>query len=249
MATSRFQPTHGSGARTRSAAGSSQVSTWKRRETRRPCSLRIFRVIRVISADSTHWAVAANALVRAVAFDGLRPDHLVVSTLLDVLRPIAEAELAYGTAVESWLDRCGPGPDDQEVSEQEPEFPELDGPLFLLGTCALVDATWAVIGVDPVTEVHAVLTRVLDDVVPGLEGRAVADALIGAFAQHYQCEEPGDAELLDRIGREASGDPLENLVAAKAIPPQDVLQAGLTVLAVLTGLCRSESASILQRAV
>jgi hypothetical protein len=204
---------------------------------------------RVISADSTHWAVAANSLVRAVVFDGLRPDHLVVSTLLDILGPIAEAELAYGTAVESWLDRCGPGPDDQEAWEHEPEFPEQDGPLFLLGVCALVEATSAVVGVDPVSEVHAVLARVLDDAVPGLEGRAVADALICAFAQHYRCEEPGDAELLDRIGREASGDPLENLVAVKAIPPRDVLRTGLTVLAMLTELCRSESDSILQQAV
>jgi hypothetical protein len=112
-----------------------------------------------------------------------------------------------------------------------------------------VEATSAVVGVDPVSEVHAVLARVLDDAVPGLEGRAVADALICAFAQHYRCEEPGDAELLDRIGREASGDPLENLVAVKAIPARDVLRTGLTVLAMLTELCRSESDSILQQAV
>jgi hypothetical protein len=29
--------------------------------------------------------------------------------LLDVLGPIAEAELAYGRAIEAWLDRYGPG--------------------------------------------------------------------------------------------------------------------------------------------
>jgi hypothetical protein len=198
----------------------------------------------VISANSAHWAVAANALVRAVAFDGLRPDHVVVSTLLNVLGPIAEAELAYGRVAEARLDRYELGPE-----EQEPEFPEQDGPVFLLGACALVDATWAVVGLDPVSKVHAVLARELDDAVPGLEGAAAADALIGAFAEHYRCEEPGDAELLDRIGRQASGDALENLVAAKAVPPRDVLRAGLTVLSVLTGLCRSESVSVLRRAV
>jgi hypothetical protein len=32
-----------------------------------------------------------------------------VSMLLDVLGPIAEAELAYGRAIEAWLDRYGPG--------------------------------------------------------------------------------------------------------------------------------------------
>jgi hypothetical protein len=27
----------------------------------------------VIAADSAHWTIAANALIRAVAFDGLTP--------------------------------------------------------------------------------------------------------------------------------------------------------------------------------
>jgi hypothetical protein len=74
----------------------------------------------------------------------------------------------------------------------------------------------------------------------------VADALIGAFARHYQCEGPGDAELLDRIGREVSGDPLEVLVAAKAVPPREVLRAGLTILSILAELARSGSDSVLQ---
>lgn len=201
---------------------------------------------KVITANPVHWAVAANALIRAVALDGLRPDHLVVSTLLDVLGPIAEAELAYGRAIEAWLDRYGPGPREREPQEKEPEFPEEDGPVLLVGG-ALIDATWAVVGEDPVSEVHAVLARVLDDAVPGLEGRVVADALIGAFAQEYRCEGPGDAELLDRIGREVSADPLENLVAAKAVLARDVLRAGLAILSILIELCSSESASILRR--
>lgn len=71
----------------------------------------------------------------------------------------------------------------------------------------------------------------------------------GARAQHYWCEEPGDAELLDRIGRQASGDALEHLVAVRAVPPRNALRAGLTVLSVLTGLCRSESVSVLRRPV
>jgi hypothetical protein len=32
--------------------------------------------------------------------------------------------------------------------EDEPEFPEQDGPVFLLGTCVLVDAVWAAVGED-----------------------------------------------------------------------------------------------------
>jgi hypothetical protein len=200
---------------------------------------------KVIAASSPHWAVAANALVRAVVFDGLRSDHLLVSTLLDVLGPIAEAEQAYGSAIEAWLDRHPAGLREPEQQEPEPEFPEEDGPVLLLGG-ALIDATWAVVGTDPVSEVHAVLARVLDDAVPGLEGRIVADALIGAFAREYRCEGPGDAEVLDRIGRESSADPLENLVAAKAVPARDVLRAGLTILSVLAELCSSDSVSILR---
>ena len=40
---------------------------------------------------------------------------------------------------------------------------------------------------------------------------------------------------------------MENLVAAGAVPPGDVLPVGLTILSALAQLCRSDSASILQR--
>ncbi len=203
--------------------------------------------LKVIAASSAHWAVAANALVRAVALDGLRPDQVVVSTLLDGLGPVAEAELAYGSAIEAWLDRHPAGLREPEPQEAEPEFPEEDGPVLLIGG-ALVDATWAVVGDDPVSEVHAVLARVVDGAVPGLAGRVVADALIGAFAREYRCEGPGDAGLLDRIGREVSANPLENLVAVKAVPARDVIWAGLAILSVLAELCSSDSVSVRQRA-
>ncbi len=72
-----------------------------------------------------------------------------------------------------------PGPD---WDEDEPEFPELDGPVFLLGTCVLVDAVWAAVGEDPLSEVLGVLMPVLDDAVPGLDGQVAAGALIGALA-------------------------------------------------------------------
>ena len=42
-----------------------------------------------------------------------------------------------------------------EGGDDEPEFPVLDGPVFLLGACALVDATWAVVGEDPLSEASA----------------------------------------------------------------------------------------------
>ena len=88
-----------------------------------------------------------------------------------------------------------------ERHEDEPEFPELDGPVFLLGGCALVDAVEAMVGEDPLSEVLGVLLPVLDGLVPGLDGQVVADALIGAFAEQYRCELPGDTGLLQRIGR------------------------------------------------
>jgi hypothetical protein len=49
--------------------------------------------------------------------------------------------------------------------------------------------------------------------------RVVADALIGAFAEHYRCELPDDTEVLQRIVH-PGGTVLENLVAAGAPPRQ-----------------------------
>jgi hypothetical protein len=196
----------------------------------------------VIADVPAHWNVATNALIRAVVFDGLGLDHPAVGMLLETLAPIAEAELAYGKAVEAWLIRTGPDSDDDE-----PEFPELDGPVFLLGACALVDAVWAAVGEDLLTEVRPVLLPVLADAVPALDAQVAADALIGAFATEYRCELPGDAELLERIGH-PGGDALENLAAAGAVPPTEVLPVGLSILSALAQLCRSGSASVLQSA-
>jgi hypothetical protein len=195
----------------------------------------------VIAADPGHWNVAASVLIRAVTFDGLTLDHPAVSTLLEVLAPIAEAELAYGQAADAWLHRPG-----ADWDEDEPDFPEMDGPVFLLGACALVDAVWAAVGEDPLSDVLGVLVPALDAAVPGLAGQAAADALIAAFATEYRCELPGDAEVLERI-KYHGGDALENLVAAGAVPPAGILPVGLSLLSALAQLCRSDSASILQR--
>jgi hypothetical protein len=122
----------------------------------------------------------------------------------------------------------------------------MDGPVFLVGTCALVDATWAVVGEDPLNEVVPVLASVMDGACPGVPGQVVADALIGAFATHYRCEQPGDAVVLERLGRPDGGEALENLVAAGTVPPGDVLRVGLTALSALAGLCQNGSVSILR---
>jgi hypothetical protein len=64
-----------------------------------------------------------------------------------VLAPVAEAESSYGQTAN--LAAFGIG---TAGMGDEPEFPEQDGPLFLLGTCALIDATWALIGQDSLQE-------------------------------------------------------------------------------------------------
>ncbi len=69
-----------------------------------------------------------------------------------MLTPIAEAELAYRKAMDARMN--GPEPDDDD---DEPDFPDQDGPVFLLGAGALMDAVWAVVGDDPLTGIRQVL--------------------------------------------------------------------------------------------
>ncbi len=188
----------------------------------------------VIAADPAHWNVAASALIRAILYDDLGLDHPAVSGLLEVLAPIAEAELAYRKAADAAM----------YSDEDEPEFPELDGPVFVLGTCALVDAVWAVVGEDPLGDIVGALLPVLAAAVPDLDSQLVADALIGAFSTEYRSEQPGDEEVLSRV-ESCSGDALETLATAGAVPPADVLRVGLTILSALAELCRSDSPSII----
>ena len=110
----------------------------------------------VIAADSAYWNVATNALIRAVAYDGLGLDHPSVSALLEILTPIAETELA-----------------------SKDEFPAQDGPVFLLGTCTLRAAVAAAAGDDSPADIRAILAPALDDAVPSLDGQTAADALLG----------------------------------------------------------------------
>jgi hypothetical protein len=180
----------------------------------------------VITADPAHWNIAVSALIRAVIFDGLALDHPAVSALLEVLAPIVAAEQA------SW---------DDDVED----FPELDGPIYVLGARALVDATWALVGKDPLGDVLDVLKSALDSPVSGSTGQVVAMALIGAVARHYSFERAADADVLERIGP-LPDNALETLIAAGAVPPGDVLRAGLTVLSVLARLGLSSSASVLE---
>jgi hypothetical protein len=199
-----------------------------------------------IAVDPAQWPVAVSALIRAVVFDGLRPDHPDVSAVLDVLAPIVEAELAYEAALERWYEGWPDG------EEDKPEFPDLEGPVFRLGGCALVDAVAAVVGSDPLGEVLEALLPVLDGTaesmkaaIPGLNGRAVADALACAAVTDFRRQLPAD--VLRRTGP-PSGNPLETLVYAGRVPQHEVLRVGLAILSVLADLCRSDSASVLRLA-
>lgn len=196
---------------------------------------------RVIASDPAHWTVAVRVLVRAVLLDSVPVDDQAVTMIIDALGPVVEAELAYQAVAEQVAEGAGSWQD-------LPEFPETNGPVFLLGGCALVDATWAVLGDDSLPGILDVMARSLDGAVAGLDGQVVAEALIGAFAQHYRCEMPGDIEVLERVGASVSGDPLEDLVAAGAVAPEDVLRAGLVVLSALGELCKSKSLSVLREA-
>ena len=203
----------------------------------------------VIAADPAHWSVATWVLVRAVILDGIPLDDPVVSGLLDVLAQFAAAEFACGGAWVSgaWAGGAGRASDGRAGTGPaggEPGFPEQDGPVFLLGTCALVDAIWALTGDDSLSDVLDVLAPALDDALPG-EGRVIADALIRAFAHHHQCEMPGDAQVLERLGDLGSGDPLADLVAARLVTPRESVRVGLTALSVLAELGRSGSPSVL----
>jgi hypothetical protein len=198
-----------------------------------------------IAVDSAQWPVAVSALTRAVVFDGLRLDHPDVHAVLDVFAPIVEAELAYEAAMERWYEEWPDG-------EDKPEFPYLDGPVFRLGGCTLVDAVTAVVGGDRLGEVLGVLLPVLNvtadgmkAAIPPLDGRALADALACAAVTDFRRELPAD--VLRRTGP-PTGNVLETLVRVGGVPPCEVLRVGLAVLSALADLCRSDSVSILRPA-
>jgi len=192
------------------------------------------------AADSAHWGVAISALIRAVTLDQVPLSDPVVSEVLALLGPVAEAEAEFDRA---WTEGTPP----------EEDFPELDAPLSTLGASVLIDVTWAVIGLDPIESVMGVLEPHLDaalaglDCAHGLTGQVLTRALIRAFADHHVLEEPGDVETLQRLGGKSEGNPLTVLIRDKAMTPTDALTIGLTVLTALTDLCRTDASSVLAR--
>ncbi len=200
-----------------------------------------------IRSDPAQWSVAAWVLVRAVVLDGLAVEDPAVAGLLGALAPVVEAELAAAELAAAELAAAEARRDGLEPGAITPDFPDEDGPVFVIGCYALVHATWAVIGDDPLAEVLDVMSPLLDSAAPG-RGRVVAEALVGAFSDHYSCERAADVELLERLGAETSGDPLRDLISAGVIAPEDALRVGLEVLARLAELCKTGSVSVLDLA-
>jgi len=166
----------------------------------------------VIADDPTQWHVAANALMRAVAFDGLEIDHPAVSALLDALAPVAKAELRYSPGAAAWLVS-----EERQRTQPAPWFPVLDGPVGLVSMYILRDAARAVTDGDPGAEEVAVLSRALDGIIPGVAGSVVADTLT------------------------QNANPLQALVTSGPVEPSQILRVGLEVLSCLVSLFQAEA--------
>lgn len=183
-----------------------------------------------MAEDPGHWATAVSILIRAVVLDSVPVDDPAIARVLDLLTPVVRAEIA-AEAAEDW------------------DAPDISGPVFLLGSCTLIDATWAIVGLDPLdqalsqmqSQIDEALARAEDTVGPA--GTAIAETLIRAFADDYQCTEPRDVQLLDSLGSAAHGNPLVDLVQAEHVAPEDVLRLGLVTLAALAALASTNADS------
>lgn len=183
-----------------------------------------------MAENSGHWATAVSALVRAVVLEGAPVSDPAVARVLDLLAPVVRDELAAAAG-------------------EDRDFSDPHGPLFLLGACLLTDATWAIVGLDPLDQSLALMERQIGEALAaagraGLpDGKVFAEELIRAFAGQYQCKEPRDVRTLERLGWSASGNPLIELVQAKDVAPEDALRLGLITLVALADLARTDADS------
>ena len=177
----------------------------------------------VIVADPLHWHIATDVLIRAVVFDGLEPGHRSVRALADTLAPVAQAELRHAPCIRAWLlsqeRNAGllvPAPPVLDA------FPVLDAPVTILSLSVLAAAN-AVTSSDADGEEFAVLSRALDNTIPGAAGSVVASVLT------------------------QTTNPLEFLAAAEAFEPSEALGAGLKLLATLLRLVTTDAAMTIRR--
>ena len=114
-----------------------------------------------------------------------------------------------------------------------------------------MDATWAVVGLDPLRDVLDYLGPRLDGALTELDcmlkpsGKELAETLLRAAADFYRLDgEPADAETMRQLGGKSEGNPLDCLIREKAIEPAEALIIGLAVLATIADLCRTAEASV-----
>ena len=189
-------------------------------------------------ASPAYWAAASNVLIRAVVLDRVPVSDPAVGAVIARLAPVVRREVDYLTR-------------DPEIDDG---FDDIRAPLFLVGGVALLEATRAVIADDRLALVLAELQPRLDAVLAPLEAVSRADggspacrALVCAVAHDYLFDVPEDTELLDRLDEDSStaGNALETLIVAKLLAPEEALLAGLAMLSVLAGMCRTNAKSVL----
>jgi hypothetical protein len=194
----------------------------------------------VVAGDPGHWEVAISALFRGLVLDMVPVDDPVVSEILNMLATVVREELARA-------DETGSGAPEKEWAL----FQELSAPLFMVGGCALIESTWAILGLDPVGQVLAVLEMRIHDALADAgyagetDAKAIAETLVSALTDEYRFEEPGDIETLERLGRDTSGNALHDLIRTKQIEPGGALRLGLVILVALAGLARTDAKSVL----
>ena len=190
-------------------------------------------------ADGSVREAIASVLIRSVVFDRLPAEGPAIGALVAQLAPVIDWEAGY----------FGRHLDDDEAEDI------VTAPVFLIGS-ALVEAARAVIADDRIAPVVEFIEPVLDAALAPLglsaelTGGAVARALACAAARAYLFADPADTALLDQLDPDAttSENPLETLVNDKLLGPRDALLAGLSVLAALAGLCRTNAVSVLPEA-
>jgi hypothetical protein len=197
--------------------------------------------VEAFAADTGHWSIAVSALIRAVVLDRVPVTDPSVTKVIRLLDPAVDAEAQfYASGVRGSQLFAGPAWD----------FPEDIAPIFRLGVC-LVEATWAVLGLDRIRAVLDYLGSRLDAALAELNctlkpsGKVLAETLLRSSADSYDLnEDPADAETMRQLGdRELSL--LACLIREEAVVPAEALTIGLTVLAALADLCRTEEASVL----
>jgi hypothetical protein len=194
----------------------------------------------VLAGDPGHCGAAISALFRGIVLDAVPVDSQVVSEILSMLVPVVREELARTDGTEP------------EVPEEEwVLFQELNAPLFVVGGYALIEGTWAILGLDPVDQVLALLESRMHDALAGAgytegtDAKVIAETLVSALTDGYRFEEPGDVETLGRLGRHTSGNVLLDLIRAGQVDPGGALRLGLVILVALANLARTDARSVL----